>query len=184
MSFRSLSRIPLQPFAHRGRIDAGVARQPLDRPPAVIAAVAQAPLLRREDQQRCGQLLALRIRPPRLELVEDRHIHALVQSEERRPASPPHVDGDSHGDAPKPRQKRRVVVQIANPAKCAQVCLLRRILGQRLITQDAEGDGKHHPLGGLDEPAVGRDVTTPRPADEIVQRIHVVTKKDTRREEL
>ncbi len=146
----------------------------------MIAAVAQPPLLRREDEQRRRELLPLRVRPSRLDLVEDRHIHALVQPEERRPASPPHVDGDGHGDAPYPRQERRVLFQVADAAERAQVGLLRGILRQRVIAQDAKRDGKHHPLGGLHEPAIGGHVTSTGPDDEFVQRFHrQVYLKDT-----
>ena len=62
--------------------------------------------------------------------------------------------------------------QVADAAERAQVGLLRGILGQRLVAQDAKRDGKHHPLGGLDEPPVGGHIAPTRPTDEFVQRFH------------
>ena len=117
--------------------------------------------------------MPLSLGPAGLGLIEHRHIRDVVESQQREPPRPPHVERDGDHDPTQPARESGRLLQIPEATKRPQVGLLGRILGDRRITQDAERDRVDHRLRRLHQPSKGLEVAALGSNDEIVQGLHL-----------
>ena len=127
----------------------------------MVPPVTEQTVSWREPNQGSSEALALRVGPMRLRLVENRDLRHVVKPQEREPASPPHVQRDSHGDASQPSAERFGRVQIVEAAKGPEIHLLHGVLCRDRVAEHAQRRPVDHRLGRLDELATRVDVAAP-----------------------